>query len=597
MNEPPVPKVGVIVCTYQRPEGLRCALDSVLAQTYRDFEIIVVDDGSDPPPGLPLGPHETVRWIRTEHRGIGSARAIGLGAVRSEFTAYCDDDDVWEPDHLSTLLGYLFANPEVALAYGDSWTLRAGLPLEAASAIAFDSTLLADYPYISASDAVHRTDVARAAGGFDAARTAFEDWDLWLRMSLVGTLRHVPAVVGKRSWDERCLLAGDHWQEWDAVHRAHQDRLRLAGPAVRHGVLGPRARPAPAPFDARTWTSQRRTLSWYSSLRPNEGYGSVGRQLLLALELQGVEITMAATRNQPPAGFERFYRPDDGSDRLAFYYHYWVEPSALGCQRVVNYSMWESTQVPPAQVAEINRAVALQYVPCQQNVESFRACGVTVPIKVLHHGVDAARFPCLARDRRDHFTFGTFGDLSPRKGIDVLIRAFSDEFAAGEPVQLLLKGSSPASQYAARDPRIHLTAGFLDQSELLEFLRRMDVFVLPSRGEGFGLCGLEAMATGLPLIATAWSGPVEYLDPADSFPLAYRLTEAGGAASNHVRYHGLWAEPDVEHLRYLMRWLFEHPEEARKRGRLAAARVCTGWGWDRPARQIRRDLDEFAGIT
>jgi glycosyltransferase involved in cell wall biosynthesis len=142
-----------------------------------------------------------------------------------------------------------------------------------------------------------------------------------------------------------------------------------------------------------------------------------------------------------------------------------------------------------------------------------------------------------------------------------------------------------------------LTTGFLDQSALLELLRRMDAFVLPSRGEGFGLCGLEAMATGLPLIATAWSGPVEYLDPADSFPLEYRLSEAGGAASNHVRYHGLWAEPDVQHLRYLMRWLFEHPGEARRRGRLAADRVRRDWSWEGPARQICRDLDEVAGIT
>jgi glycosyltransferase involved in cell wall biosynthesis len=215
-------------------------------------------------------------------------------------------------------------------------------------------------------------------------------------------------------------------------------------------------------------------------------------------------------------------------------------------------------------------------------------------MKVLHHGVDPVRFPFLQRHRHASFTFGTFGDFSARKGIDVLIRAFQDEFAPDEPARLLMKSSSPAPRYAVADPRITMMSGFLDGPALLDLLREMDVFVLPSRGEGFGLCGLEAMATGLPLIATAWSGPSEYLDPEYSYPLEYRLVEAGGVESNHVRYHGLWAEPDYEHLRHLLRWLFRHPEEAAERGKIAAERVRERWNWDRVATQMCRDLDEVA---
>ena len=586
------PLISVLLCTHNRHEMLRRAFDSVFAQDFQDFEVVVIDDGSDSPVQLPSVPRAQVHLIRTRRRGPGAARGEGLRAARGAFIAYCDDDDCWHPHHLSTLLDYLRAHPLVDLAYGDSEWVQDGAPPAVAYSIDFDSTILSEGNYIFASDVMHRASAARAVGGFDASLQGYEDWDLWLRLSLGHTLRHVPVVLGRRHWHEGCVSAADHWQDWERVHRNHQQRLAEAGTTARHGLSLNSARLAS--FDHGTWRPGRRELIWHSMLRPNEGYGSVGRQLLLAVERQGVQVMMAPTKNQPLTGFERFYRPLDHWGRLGFYYHYWVRPSVLKCERLVNYSMWESTAAPGDHVEEINRAAGLQYVPCRQNVESFRACGVRVPIKVLHHGVDGDRFPCLERPRRAVFTFATFGDLSPRKGIDVLLRAFRDEFSPSEPARLLMKGASPAPAYGVDDPRIRLVSGFLDQPALLEFLRQADAFVLPSRGEGFGLCGLEAMATGLPLIATNWSGPAEYLDPEDGFPLDYRLVDAGGIESNHVRYFGQWAEPDYEHLRFLMRWLYEHPEEAAAKGRVAALRVRQHWTWDRVARQLCDDLDALA---
>ena len=102
------------------------------------------------------------------------------------------------------------------------------------------------------------------------------------------------------------------------------------------------------------------------------------------------------------------------------------------------------------------------------------------------------------------------------------------------------------------------------------------------------------MSTGLPLIATDWSGPSEYLDPADGFPLRYELADAGGVLSGNVRYHGLWAEPDHEHLRALMRHLYEHPGEGETKSRAAAERVRRDWTWDRVAAQLVGDLNELA---
>jgi glycosyltransferase involved in cell wall biosynthesis len=354
-------------------------------------------------------------------------------------------------------------------------------------------------------------------------------------------------------------------------------------------------------FDPATWQPGQRQLVWHSPLNGYQSFGLVGRQLLLAAERVGIDVRIAIphARSAFPE-FARFFKPLDGAGRIGFSYEYQPRSSPLPAALTVIYTLSETTFVPGERVDAINRAATLLYVPCRQNLQSFGDSGVRVPIKVFHHGIDPARFPLLARPRTgaEPFTFGCFGDLSPRKGVDVLIRAFGDEFAPHEPVRLWLKSWRFGGQLRIDDPRIELHFGFWSHAQLLMFLQQLDAFVLPSRGEGFGLCGLEAMATGLPTIATNWSGPVEYLDPTDSFPLAYRLVDAVGTESNNRHYTGQWAEPDYEHLRFLLRWIYEHPEEAAQRGQLAAARVHGDWTWERVAWQMRDDFDLLAcGVT
>jgi glycosyltransferase involved in cell wall biosynthesis len=587
------PLISVLVCTYNRLHLLPRALASVLRQDCPDYEVLVVDDGSTPPVEAPGPAGGRVRLVRTEHRGVGAARAAGLRAARGEFIAYCDDDDEWLPNHLSALLAYLRDHPGVALVYADSEWHQPGAPPGLPYSFDHEGTLLREMNYIFPTDVLHRAGAARAVGGFDSSLEAYEDWDLWLRMSRTFTLRHLPVVLGRHHWHEGCVTAANPWQIWDRVYWYARDALPTASVADRHDLVPDAAKARP--FDRSTWRDGRRELIWRSVMRAGEGYGTVGRQLLLTLEHLGVDIIMAPTRDQPVRGFERFYKPLDHWGKLAFYCDYRLRPGVLPCERVVSHSMWESTLVPPEHVAEVNRSAALQYVPCRQNADAYRACGLRVPIKVLHYGVDPQEFPYLERPAREVFTFGSFGDFSPRKGIDVLVRAFEQEFAPGEPVRLVLKTAGRSPDYEIRDERVCLRSGYLDRQQLLEFLRGLDAFVLPSRGEGFGLCGLEAMATGLPLIATNWSGPAEYLDPLDSFPLNYRLVDVQSTEATRIRYFGQWAEPDLEHLRHLLRWLYEHPREAAERGQRAADRVHERWTWERIGRQVCQDLDAVAG--
>src|SRR5207248_5305658 len=174
----------------------------------------------------------------------------------------------------------------------------------------------------------------------------------------------------------------------------------------------------PARFDRRTWSAGRRELLWHSVLGLDHSFGVVSRQLIAALTRRGVDVRIAPTRNQPVPGLRPLYRADDGRGRIGFYYDVLRRPSALSAARVVHYAVWESTVLPEGEVEEINRAVALQYTPSRRNRETYLAAGVEVPVKVLPHGIEPDRFPVLGRPSRDTVTFGTFGDFSPRKGID-----------------------------------------------------------------------------------------------------------------------------------------------------------------------------------
>src|SRR2546421_13038913 len=95
------PAVSVIVPTFQRREYVVRAVGSVLAQTYEDFELIVVDDGSTDGSGVALaGLDCRLRYLWQENRGTGAARQKGLGLVRGEIVAFLASHYTWLPPHL-----------------------------------------------------------------------------------------------------------------------------------------------------------------------------------------------------------------------------------------------------------------------------------------------------------------------------------------------------------------------------------------------------------------------------------------------------------------------------------------------------------------
>jgi glycosyltransferase involved in cell wall biosynthesis len=107
------PLVSVIIPVYNGARFLRAALESVFAQTYRPFEVIVVDDGSTDDSATIAQSFPDVRYIHQTNQGVAAARNAGLEAAQGEFFAFLDQDDLWTPEKLTLQVDYLLSHPDV----------------------------------------------------------------------------------------------------------------------------------------------------------------------------------------------------------------------------------------------------------------------------------------------------------------------------------------------------------------------------------------------------------------------------------------------------------------------------------------------------
>ena len=125
MSSPPhsrsqAPRVSVIIPTYNRADRLSQAIDSVLGQTCRSVEIIVVDDGStDATPNVIAQYGERVRSVRTRHGGVAHARNIGVAHARGTYLAFLDSDDLLYPYMLELHTGVLDSVPDIGMVYAE----------------------------------------------------------------------------------------------------------------------------------------------------------------------------------------------------------------------------------------------------------------------------------------------------------------------------------------------------------------------------------------------------------------------------------------------------------------------------------------------
>lgn len=270
----------------------------------------------------------------------------------------------------------------------------------------------------------------------------------------------------------------------------------------------------------------------------------------------------------------------------------------------IGFTMLEVDGLPAEWVRQANLMDEV-WVPSTFNERTFRNAGVIVPIRVVPLGIDPAYFSPSIRGAKvdDEFTFLSVFEWGTRKAPDILLRAFSDEFSASEPVRLLCKVNNfdPSVNVRSEIMKLNLrTHGgriliaenqILKQYELGVLYKSADCFVLPTRGEGWGMPILEAMACGLPVIATQWSSQTDFMTLENSLPL--KIDGLIPAVAKCPYYDGFrWAQPSYEHLRTLLRWVYEHKSEARAIGERAAQDAAKHWTWLQAARQISELVEQ-----
>lgn len=193
------PIVSVVLPARDAESTITETVESVLTQTLRELELIVVDDGSvDGTVACVQGAADRrVRIVSTEKRGLGAARNTGLEGALGEFVAFIDADDVWSRDKLETHVDALRRRPDAAFCY--SWTVfvdGAGRYLFAKKPEHVEGevgdALLREYFLASGSNLFVRRDVALAVGGFDEQLGAAQDWDFALKLAPRGRLLLVP---------------------------------------------------------------------------------------------------------------------------------------------------------------------------------------------------------------------------------------------------------------------------------------------------------------------------------------------------------------------------------------------------------------------
>lgn len=296
------------------------------------------------------------------------------------------------------------------------------------------------------------------------------------------------------------------------------------------------------------------------------GYGRMGVRLAAALERIGVRVV-------------------DGQDGETTNCVTWFSvPTHAGEWRAGQYrsilTMFESQRLPEGMTEGLPN-LDLVMVPSEQNVGIFSEHHDNVKLVLL--GVDPTWHYRERKDPDQWFTF-LCGGSGPRKGVDLVTRAFIrmfGDFRGSGPIPRLVMKSPRGAEGMEVGERIEVIGGKISNEEELDLYGSAHCYVQPSRGEGFGLQPLQAIAQGCPTILTDAHGHASFAH------LGYGIGTADVESEYFsFGYAGKWWEPDFDELCERMRWVYENYGEAVEFAKKSSEVACREFTWENTARQV-----------
>ncbi len=228
------PLVSVVIPTYNSARFIAQAVQSVLAQAYHRYEIIVINDGSTDETKEVLRKFDShIQYLYQENRGPAAARNAGIKVAQGEYICFLDADDVWLPNKLEVQLAFIEKNREVGLIFSDEeeWDGEKVLHRSLLAKMLFRSDVLSQMPiqkafrklliedFIPTSMVMVRKACFAKAGLFDESLKVSEDRDMWCRIAAYFGIACLPLILGKKRVHESNIS--------DNAELTHRSRIKL----------------------------------------------------------------------------------------------------------------------------------------------------------------------------------------------------------------------------------------------------------------------------------------------------------------------------------------------------------------------------------
>lgn len=367
-------------------------------------------------------------------------------------------------------------------------------------------------------------------------------------------------------------------------------------------------------------------IIWYGPPYSYSGYGLHNRKLVLELDRMGFDIKLIPTEEHIPeelpereALLKLTRKKLKNHDKIISINCIPPPSSAHRSDYSILYTTLESETVhwgAKVRATYFNEI----WIPCKQNYKAYRKAGFSRrKLFIMPEGVNPVfHSPAqgiLKEHKSDDFTFLYIGDWSYRKGIQQLLIAFSYCFATNENVRLLLKTNYQGHNEEKSEkrilmefehmkkihainsaPHVDFIFPYLSEQNLSKLYNSVDCYISPSLGEAWNLPVMQAMAHKLPVITTKYGGPTDYCNKKNAFLIQIdKMDRIDDKTTVHVDfYQGVnFAFPNISHLVNLMRYVFEHKEEAKKKGIQARQDCINKWTWKLSAKKIAKRLERI----